>query len=134
MNIMAKKRKDKPPSRKKYEVENPTVSARVTQKTRARLYKNLAVLGMSLADAIKVLAGELEVKARPIAEVWQTAFAAGKEYGSNETKRRYAISYKCAGCGEEILVSDDNTKQAIVRFLRDHHAGHVECLKKRGWI
>ena len=134
MNTMGNKRKDKPPSRKKYEVDNPTVSARVSRKTRARLYKNLAVLGMSLADALKVLAGELEVKAKPIAKVWQTAFAAGREYGFNEAKRRYAISYKCAGCGEEILVSDNNTKEAIVRFLRDHHAGHVECLKKRGWI
>jgi len=60
----AKKRKS--PSRERYEKENPTVSARVPKETRDKLLEVLPKLGMSLADAFKVLAGELEVKAVPI--------------------------------------------------------------------
>jgi len=53
-----KNNKKKSTSREKYEKENPTVSAWVSKETRDRLLVNLAKLGMSLTDALKVLAGE----------------------------------------------------------------------------
>ena len=60
------KQQHKSPSRIKYEGENPTVSARLPKETRDKLLKNLAESGISLADALKILAGELEIKMKPI--------------------------------------------------------------------
>ena len=70
MNDMkrGKNNKKKSTSREKYEKENPTVSGRVPKETRDRLNVNLAKQDMSLADALKVLAGELELEVRPVDE------------------------------------------------------------------
>ncbi len=87
-----KNNKGQPPSRKKYEEENPTVSARVPKETCDRLYVNLEKLGMSLADALKVLAGELEIKVKPIDEA--------REAGYEEAKNLYMITYPCSVCGK----------------------------------
>jgi hypothetical protein len=125
-------KKNKSPSRLKYEAENPTVSGRVPKRTRASLYKNLANLGMSLADGLKVLAGELEVKVKPINEAWQDGFDAGEESGINRAEELYAMRYKCSGCGEEMFVTTDEEKAAIRRFIKEQRWGHRKCLEQRG--
>jgi hypothetical protein len=125
---MSKKKKS--PSRLKYETENPTVSARVPKKTRDSLYANLAKLDMSLTDALKVLAGELKVNAKPIGKAWQAGFAAGKGSGYKEAKERYEVPYNCSGCGKEIVVTSEQEKRAIKRYMREHGWGHNECVER----
>jgi len=119
--------KKKSPSREKFEKENPTVSARVPKETRDRLYANLAKLGMSLADALKVLAGELEIKVRPIDEVRQQIYDEGMEYGMGAIEDLYAVKYPCSKCGKEMVVTDENEKKAIREFMMANGWHHGDC-------
>lgn len=117
----------KSPSRGKYEKGNPTVSARVPKETRDRLYANLAKLGMSLADALKVLAGELEIKVRPIDEVRQQIYDEGMEYGLDAAEGLYAIKYPCSKCGKQMIVMDEIEKKAIRDFMIKNGWHHGDC-------
>jgi len=122
MKKVESKKKRKSPSREKYEKENPTVSGRVPKETRDRLYANLAKQGMSLADALKVLAGELEVKVRPVDEA--------RKAGYEEAKNRYMVPYPCSVCGEPIPITSPKAKEAVSKYMTEQGWGHVECHKR----
>jgi hypothetical protein len=113
----------KSPSREKYEKENPTVSARLAKETRDRLRAVLAKLGMSLSAALKVLAGDLEVKVRPTDEARQA--------GYEEAKNRYMVTFPCSLCGEMISITNPKTKEAVSRYMTEHGWAHAECHKRR---
>ncbi len=117
---MAKK---KSPSRIKYEQNNPTVSARVPKETREKLLINLAKLGMTLSDALKVLAGELEVKVIPIDEA--------RRQGYEEAKKLYMTTYPCIICGKPIPITDPKTKEAVSKYMVEHDWGHTKCHEQR---
>lgn len=114
--------KKKSPSREKYEKENPTVSAQVPKETRDGLRVSLAKLGMSLANALKVLAGELEVKVRPVDEARQA--------GYDEAKNRYMVPFPCNTCGDPIPIISKKAKEAASRYMTEHGWGHAECHKQ----
>jgi hypothetical protein len=120
------KKKRKPPSREKYEKDNPTVSGRIPKETRSKLLLNLKKLGMSLPDALKVLAGELKIKVRPIDEA--------RQQGYEEAKNLYIVTFPCDVCGKPIPITSPKTKEAASRFMIDHGWGHAECHKKRQQI
>ena len=120
-------KRKKSPSRERYEARNPTVSGRVPKRTRDRLYANLAKQGMSLADALKVLAGELELKVRPIDEARQEAYDEGWEDGSAAAERCYAVSCPCSRCGKERIVTHEDEKQALRRFMMANQWHHGDC-------
>jgi deoxycytidylate deaminase len=115
----AKSEKKKSPSREKYEQRNPTVSALVPEETRAKLRAALSKLGMTLADALKVLAGELEVKTIPIDEA--------KKLGYEEAKKLYMVTYPCNICAKPIVITGPKAKEAASRFMVEHGWGHNEC-------
>ena len=115
--------KGKPPSRKKYEEENPTVSARVPKETRRNLLLNLKKIGISLAEALKVLAGELEFKVKPIDEV--------RKAGYEEAKKIYMVTFSCDVCGKPIPIKNPKTKEAVSRYMTGYGWGHPECHKRR---
>ena len=115
-------KKKKSPSREKYEKRNPTVSARVSEETRSRLRAVLPKLGISLADALKVLAGELEIKAIPIDQA--------KKLGHEEAKNLYLVTYPCNVCGKPISITTPEAKEAAARFMAEHGWGHNECHKR----
>jgi hypothetical protein len=117
------KKKRKPPSREKYEKDNPTVSGRIPKETRSKLLLNLKELGMSLPDALKVLAGEVEVKVKPIDEA--------RQQGYEEAKNRYMVTYPCNVCGKLISITSPEAKETVSRYMTDCGWGHVECHKKR---
>jgi len=113
----------KSPSRIKYEQNNLTVSGRVPKRTRDKLYANLAKQGMTLPDALKVLAGELEIKAIPIDEA--------RRAGYEEAKNLYMVPFACDVCGEMMPVTGPKAKEVVSRFLTEHGWGHTECHKRR---
>ena len=115
--------KGKPPSRKKYEEENPTVSARVPKETRHNLLLNLKKIGMSLAEGLKVLAGELELKVRPIDEA--------RKAGYEEAKNLYMVTFPCDVCGKPIPIKNPKTKEAASKYMTEHGWAHAECHKRR---
>ena len=107
--------KKKSPSRERYEKENPTVSGRIPKETRHNLLLNLKKIGMTLPDALKVLAGEIEVKVRPI----------------DEAKNHYMVTYPCSVCGKLIPLTSPKAKEAASRYMTEHGWAHAECHKRR---
>jgi hypothetical protein len=122
----ARNKRSKPPSREKYEKENPTVCARVSKGTRDRLLVNLAKLGMTLPDALKGLAGELEVKAIPVEEARQKGYKEGYE----EAMKLYMVTYLCFECGKPIAITSLETKRVVSKFLTEHGWGHTKCIER----
>ncbi len=115
--------KKKSPSRERYEKENPTVSGRIPKETRHNLLLNLKKLGMTLPDALKVLAGELELKVAPIDE------ARGK--GFEDAMKLYMVSYPCNICGKPIHITSAKAKEAVRGFMIEQGWGHSECHEQR---
>ncbi len=113
----------KSPSRIKYDQNNPTVSGRVPKRTRDKLYANLAKQGMTLPDALRVLAGELEIKVRPSDEA--------RQLGYKEAENRYMVTFPCSLCGEMISITNPKTKEAVSRYMTEHGWAHAECHKRR---
>ena len=116
--VTGEKRK-KSPSREKYEAENPTVSARVPKGTRDKLRVNLAKSGMSLADGLRFLAGELELKVKPVDEARQA--------GYEEARNRYMVTYLCNVCGKPIPIVNPKTKEVASRCMTARGWGHTKC-------
>ncbi len=113
----------KSPSREKYEKANPTVSARIPKETRAKLYESLRSLGVSLPDALKVLAGEFEVKAKPVEEA--------RKAGFEEAKNLYMVTYNCRKCGEPIPITSPKAKEEAGKYMVEHGWGHKICPAKK---
>ena len=115
--------KKKSPSRERYEKENPTVSGRIPKETRHNLLLNLKKIGMTLPDALKILAGELEVKVIPINEARQA--------GYEEAKNLYMVTFPCDVCGKPIPIKNPKTKEAVSKYMTEHGWAHAECHKRR---
>jgi len=113
----------KSPSREKYEQNHPTVSARLPKDVRDKLLMNLKKLGMSVAEALLVLAGELEIKVIPIDEARQA--------GYEEAKKTYMVTYPCRICGKPLAITSQQAKDAASKYMTEHGWGHSECHKKR---
>jgi hypothetical protein len=116
---MKPKKQPKTPSRERYELANPTVSARISLATRDKLLSNLEVLGMSMSKALKVLAGELEIKAKPVEEATHEGF--------QRAKKLYMVSYPCSRCGKTIPISDPKTKAVVAKYMSEAGWHHSRC-------
>ena len=112
----------KTPSRTKFEMSHPVISARLPIETRDKLLLNLEKAGMSLADAFKVLAEELDLQIKPIEEVKKAGFEQGKNI--------YGVSYRCYVCGKPKLITSLEEKIVAGKFLTEHGWGHDKCLEQ----
>ena len=110
---MAKKRNRKPPSRERYEKENPVVSFRVPRKTKELLNESKERDGKSNAYYLQVGLGVTGAEAKKEEEVREQAYGDGYEEGYAEAQRTYGVTYRCAVCGRPITVSSKEAKEAI---------------------
>jgi hypothetical protein len=78
---------------------------------------------MTLPDALKVLAGELEVKVVPIDEA--------RRAGYEEAKNLYMVTYPCYICGKPIPITSLKAKEVASRFMTEHGWGHAKCHEER---
>ena len=111
------RRRHVPPSRLRYEQENPTVSFRLRRSLYTDLREILAVSGQSFADFVKEALG---VKARTV----EAAFDTGHRFA----KEDYLVTYPCTVCGKTIEVESDNEKLAAREFFEESRWGHGSCI------
>ena len=123
MKKMESKKRRKPPSREKYERENPTVSARLPRAKRDKLLAVLRSQDLSLANLLISFADEYEVKVRPIGEA--------RQQGYEEAKNHYMVTYPCSVCGKLVLLTSPKAKEAASRYMTEHGWRHAECHKQR---
>lgn len=125
------KAKGIPPSRKKYEEDNPVVSCRVPKE----LYNRLRVIkkaeGKSMTNILKAGLGLFEVKIRAEKEVRQEAYAEGQLTGYELAESEYKVTYPCSICGKSIEVTTEGEKKAIRGYMVEHRWGHAACINRR---
>jgi len=117
-----KKSRRKPPSRQRYEIKNPTVSARLPVENRDKLRLVLREHGTTLTKVLIAFADEQELKLKPLEEARIT--------GYQETKRLYIVDFPCDVCGKPILINNPKIKEAVRQYLSDAGFGHPECHNK----
>jgi len=117
-----KKSKNKPPSRQRYEIKNPTVSARMSIGNRDKLRLVLQKQGTTLAKVLIAFANEQELKLKPLEEA--------RKNGYEEAKRLYMVTYPCDVCGKRIVITDFEAKEAVGHYMHNDGWGHAACHNK----
>jgi len=99
------KSKHRPPSRVRYELNNPTVSFRVSRELHERLKEELARRQISFADLVKESLG---------------------------VQAKYEMRFPCAICGKFFTVyPDTESYRKIAKILNDRGWAHTKCREER---
>jgi hypothetical protein len=128
---MTEKKKNKTPSRLKYEREHPTLSFRVSKELADRLRVVMEAEGMSTTDVLKRGLGLVEVKMRREEEIRREAYQAGWEQGYGDAYDEYMVEYPCSVCGKSIIADTKEEKEFIKRKMREEGWGHGDCIDGR---
>lgn len=128
---MLKKQRTNPPSRKKYEENNPVISFRVSKELHDRLQIAKEKERMSYTDVLKAGLGLIVVKMKAEERKRQEIWDKGWEKGIAEAEEAYAITFPCSVCGEVIYVDTDDKKEAIRSFISEQGWGHSACVNRR---
>ena len=117
---MASKRRTRrhvPPSRLRYEQNNPTISFRLPLNLKDELEQILAVSEQSFADFVKEA---LKVKERTV--------GAAYDHGHRAAKETYLVTYRCSVCGKTVEVQSSEAKAAAREFLEEIDGlAHEDC-------
>ena len=115
--------RSKPPSRLRYEKSHPVLSARVSQEVKEHIKDYQLKTGKSVADILKEA-----IKIQD--ESYELAYLQGYDEGFNEAKSQYRISFPCSVCGQEIEITNEDTKQEVRGYMVEHKWGHSSCLRR----
>ena len=118
-----KRTKSKPPSRQRYEIKNPTVSARMSIQNRDKLRLVLRKQGTTLPKVLIAFANEQEIKLKSIGEVRKT----GYELGFRDAKLWYSVSFPCAKCGHTVFVKGTEQIAQVREIIIEARLAHAEC-------
>ena len=106
-----------PPSRKRYEARNPTVSVRVSAAIKARMEALRATTGKSMAA---ILLESLVAQEASAQEAYQRGFKAASD--------RFRVVFPCVGCRKGIVVDGEDRKALVVKAMADARIGHKGCV------
>ncbi len=118
----------KPPSRKRYEANNPTVSARLPKDKRVKLRLVLQRLNLSLSNLLIKTADDVEIKLKPLEEARQDSYREGYEIA----KSKFEVTYPCPKCGSPVTITSQVSKSLVSKYLKQCGPGHEKCPKKGG--
>lgn len=128
---MTKAKRNRTPSRLKYERSHPTFSFRISQELGNRLEAVKKGEGVSNTNILEAAVGLFEVKRREEKEIRDQAYEEGWEKGAAEAEELYSVSYPCSVCGKEIVVTREDEKRAIRTYMRQDGWGHADCVDPR---
>jgi hypothetical protein len=110
---MVVRRKNKPPSRVRYEEAHPVISIRLDQDTADAVRKLCKKTGKSLGTLIKE---NLKVQKRDEDKTYDQAV------------KDYEIWYYCAKCGGKITISPNSKSHtAVIEYLKEKGWSHQTC-------
>ena len=117
-------KKHVPPSRARYEAENPVVSFRVTKDLHAKLEALKRWTGKSTADVFREAVGQqFDVAAR----VYRAGRIKGFREGYEAGEREFRVNYHCRACGELIPITSAGAKAEANRLMNAEGWGHSAC-------
>ena len=121
------KKENRPPSRIKYENNNPTISARLPKEKHDRLLAILVVLKMTLTQLLLHFIGEYDPKVTPVEEARKQGLNEGWKRGVSWAREKYLFSAPCTRCGKEIILTDKESKDVVRNILRQNGWQHADC-------
>ena len=108
-------RKKPPPSRLRYEANNPVVSVRVPKDLYDALLKFKKTRGLSMADVLKLGLGLAEPG---LEKAWEDGSIFGYDLGYEIARDEYEVSYWCGRCRRRHLsVTTDDEKEAAAAMM-----------------
>lgn len=116
------RKKHVPPSKKRYDEQHPTVSARVPRELYDQLQQLKELSGKSLADVLKEALGAQGPSTR-------AAYNQGLVAGRREAEQRYRVNYRCRVCGGTLTIQSREEKEAISDYMRERGWAHSACLQ-----
>lgn len=123
------KGKKVPPSRTRYEKNNPTVSFRVHKDIFDRIQQTKNIGGNSFADIFMAGLGKMEARVKKLEEARREGYNKGYQKGYTEATLKYRIACRCFICGQEEEVIHPSDKQSILQYFKGW--AHPECLRRR---
>ncbi len=117
------KGKHKPPSRKRYEQNNPTISFRVSREVHDKLKDHLARRHVSFADFVKESLGVQQLQIPDVGKIRKAAW----NEGYSKAKANYEICLSCSECQQPISIKPNSD---LHRAIRDQLEGlwfHTTC-------
>ena len=118
---MADTPRPEPPSRARYRAAHRTVSAVLTLDEYDRAQAVAASSDMSLADLLRSALGLQE---KSVGE----AYERGRKTGHRQAKQAYAIGYRCALCGQPVLLrAGSESAAAACSYLSQQGWHHNQC-------
>ncbi len=94
-----------PPSRTRYEKNNPPMSFRVHKDIFDRVQQTKSVGGSSFADIFIAGLGKMEARAKKLEEFRKEGYDQGYQKGYAEARLKYRITCSCSICGQDIEVT-----------------------------
>jgi hypothetical protein len=114
------KGRHKPPSRIRYEQNNPTISFRVSREVHDKLKDHLARRHVSFADFVKESLGVQQIQIPDVGKIKQAAW----NEGYRKAKATYEICLSCSECQQPISIKPNSRfHQEIIDHLEGlwHH-------------
>jgi len=142
------KKKNKPPSRIKYENNNPVWSVRLTKELYIALNNFLRKSIQSRKEFIEIALNKKEAKFTNIIDQesskgYKDGYDQGYKTGKNEkikevaneyyqkAIKEYGITIPCNECNEEIfLLPDSDWHKLIIEFCKCRNLAHAKCPEK----
>lgn len=116
----------KPPSRRKYEEQNPTVSFRISKTAKGKLNEHVADLKITKKEWFENL---IEDERGRFRAVFRQGFTKGRKRGREEGYdegyedgrragyKKGVAKVPCAECGEAVAVDSDDRKQKLYEAI-----------------
>ena len=117
-----------PPSRKRYEERNPTVSARVSRELKEQLQETMEKTGKSFADVLKEGLRVQEPSAKEAYDRgYKAGHKAGKISGVAEGKKFYLGN--CMYCRKSLYwdIARDSDRNLLIKIINESGLHHREC-------
>jgi flagellar biosynthesis/type III secretory pathway protein FliH len=122
-------RRKVPPSRVKYEKNNPVISFRVPIDIFNRIQHVKKVGENSFANVFMAGLGKMEARGKKLEGARSEGYNQGYQKGYADAKLKYRITCNCDICGQEIEVIQPSIKQSVRQYLKGW--AHQECLERR---
>lgn len=112
----------KPPSRKKYEENNPIVNFRIDKEIKEELEEMLEDIDMTKKDWIESRVREDTEIYKEAEKMGSIAYLStmneGHERGYSQAENKYKLHVPCDVCGEPMTVDDEDLKDKISEIIQ----------------
>ena len=124
---MVKGKRNKTPSRIRYERSHPTFSFRTYEELNNRIEAVKKAKGISNTNIVEAGVGLFEVKVKKEEEIRQQIYDEVWEEGVNAAWDLLAVTYSCSKCGKQMTVDTEEEKKAIRKFIIASGWHHGDC-------